>query len=500
MTIGTILTASAARLPDKTAIIADDVRMTFRELDNAANRLANGLIANGVRPGDRVAVISGNRPEYAVAMFGIARAGAVSAHLSPRYTAEEAAHGLGLVKPSMVIAGPGLEMALPTEPIVFGSDAWDALVDGNPTSPPNVVVSDDDPATITFTGGTTGLPKGAVHSHAARAWWCKVACHDFNLTEQEIGLVAAPLFHAAGGFIWFLPMMSTGATAVLVPGWDVPAVIAEIERTKTTGAFLVPAQIAMLLDHPAFDATRLASLTKIMYGAAPAPGALLARAEAALPHVDFFQNFGQTETGPLITLTPEMRKSHPEALGLPSPHVTAAVLDDEGAPVPPGEVGEIAAKGVHVMTGYLDNPDETADFFRSGDGWGRTGDLARVDGDGIITLVDRRKDMIISGGENIYPVEIERILAGHPDVADCAIVGLPDDTWGELPAAAVVLRDGADEAPDALIDFCLDKLARFKRPREVVFFDGLPRTHAGKVLRPELRRQVHNRLGVEPGD
>ena len=266
--------------------------------------------------------------------------------------------------------------------------------------------------------------------------------------------------------------------------------IAGVERHSATGAFLVPAQISMLLDHPSFDASRLGSLRKLMFGAAPASPALIARAEAALPHVHFIQNFGQSETGPLITITAADRKRKPESIGRPSPLVEVGIFIEPGKPAAPGEIGQICARGVHVMQGYVNDPKETADYFRGGDdGWGWTGDLAFADEDGLITLVDRAKDMIISGGVNVYPAEIERVLDLHQEIVECAVFGVADERWGELPAVAVVRSGGSSLTADDITNYCDDRIARHKRPRRIEFIDALPRSAAGKVLRTILREQ-----------
>ncbi len=232
------------------------------------------------------------------------------------------------------------------------------------------------------------------------------------------------------------------------------------------------------------------TLTKLMFGAAPAPVELIARAEAALPWVEFIQNFGQSETGPLITQYPADRRGKPEALGRARDLIEVGVFTAPGVPADPGDVGEIAARGVHLMREYVAEPDETAAFFRSGDGWGWTGDLATMEADGQITLVGRVKDVIIAGGVNIYPAEIERILAEHPHVTESAAFGVADERWGELPVAAVVAVDGADIDANEVAEYCTARLARHKRPRRIEVVDALPRSPAGKVLRTVLAEQL----------
>jgi acyl-CoA synthetase (AMP-forming)/AMP-acid ligase II len=424
--------------------------------------------------------------------------------LSPRYLDDEIAHALALVEARhAVVEAPldarvaALRDKVPSLSDIIaigagaavGSLAYEDFIEGVSDVDPDVGIDVSDAASITYTGGTTGLPKGALLTHEARSYWSRVAVHDFGLGADDVNMMAAPLYHAAGGFIWFQPTVAAGGTSVLMTHWGVAEFIAEVERTGGTGAFMVPAQIDMLLADPAFEPERLRTLNKLMFGAAPAPVELIARAEAALPWVEFIQNFGQSETGPLITQYPADRRDKPEALGRARDLIEVGVFTAPGRAAGPGEVGEIAARGAHLMREYVADPDETAEFFRTGDGWGWTGDLATIDADGTITLVGRAKDVIIAGGVNIYPAEIERVLAEHPHIAESAAFAIPDARWGELPAAAVVAADGAGIDADEVADFAAARLARHKRPRRVEVLDALPRSPAGKVLRTVLQER-----------
>ena len=504
MLTGELLARTTAQFPDRTAIIAGEQRIDYRALDRAANRFAHALIRQGLKPGDRVGILCGNRLEYPVAYFGIARAGGVSAHMSPRYVEDEIAHALALVEARYVMVEAPLDVTVAdirdqtpclTDIIVVGDGSipnhidFEKFIEGMPEFDPELPLDASDPGSITFTGGTTGLPKAALLTHVARSYWAKVAVHDFGLDENDINIMAAPLYHAAGGFVWFQPTVAAGGASVLMKHWKVSEFIAEVERTGATGAFLVPTQIDMLLGEPAFEPSRLRSLRKLIFGAAPAPVALLSRAEQSLPWVEFIQNFGMTETGPLITQYPTDRRLNPEGLGRARDLIEVGVFTSPGVPAGPGEVGEIAARGIHLMSEYVAEKNETAAFFRSGEGWGWTGDLATIEANGQITLVGRVKDVIIAGGINIYPAEIERVLAAHPHVAECAAFGVVDERWGELPIAAVVTTEGVDIDANEIAEFCVVRLARHKLPRRIEVVNALPRSSSGKVLRTVLAEQ-----------
>ena len=504
MLIGETLARTAARLPDKPAFVHGAHTISYAELDAAGNRFANALISGGFAPGDTVAILCGNHVPHAVTYFGTARAGGIGAHLSTRYVADEIAHTLRQVEATVAVVDAefletvqSLRTGLPNLAsivVVGAGDApgavpFDEFLSGTSEAPPALALNDRDSASVTFTGGTTGFPKAALLTHRARTLWCDMAIEWFSLDAADMLAVASPMYHAAGMFIWVQPGILAGATSVLLGHWDVPAFISEAERTGVTGAFLVPAQIRMLIDDPAFDPERLRTLRRIVYGGAPSPPGLIERADSLLPATVFIQNYGQTEIGPVVTLYEGDRARKPDALGYPSGRTEMAVFGSSGDSAPPGEIGELACRGDNVMTGYVNDPDETAAFFKKGDGWGFTGDLAVTEEDGLITLVDRVKDTIIAGGVNIYPAEIERVLFDLPGIAECAVFGVPDDQWGELPVAAVVLDDGAAGDAQEILDACADRVARHKRPRRIHFVDALPKSAAGKVLRTELKRR-----------
>jgi len=309
--------------------------------------------------------------------------------------------------------------------------------------------------------------------------------HEF--TGEDIVAVVSPLYHAVALMIWFQAAILAGCTCVFRPRWNAALFVEDCARHGITAAFLVPVQLRAILDDEVFDADKLAKLHKIGSGGAPVPGDMIARGRERLPGVRLVDHYGQSETGPLTVLKPWHPADKNDTIGLPATGVDLKVVDPEGNEVAPGEIGEITVAGAFMFDGYLDNPEETAAYFRSGDGWGWTGDLATVDEDGFITLAGRSKDMIVSGGVNVYPREVEIVLEDHDSVADCTVFGVPDETWGEALVAYVVAHPGYSETPETLIEYCGTRLARLKRPRELVLVDDIPKTPAGKVQKPKLR-------------
>ena len=502
MLTGDLLSQAAVRSPDKAAIICGDTRVGYAELDAAANRFANALIAAGMQKGDRVAIMARNVPRYATVYFGSARAGTVLVNLPTAYAPEELGRVLDKTAARVVVVDspyqdkvaavrdglPALERFVsigPARPPEFiDIETW---LSGQDDTAPVVSIADTDPFAMTFTGGTTGFPKGAVVSHRARVISARISIDAHGLVQDDVIAVVSPLFHAIALPVWFQSAVMLGATSVFQPSWDAGEFIDLAERDRVTAVLMVPQQIRRVLDHPSFDADRLAGLRTFVSGGATLPLALAARIRRDLPHVALLDDYGQSETGPLAVLRAEDMSAKAGTIGRPVAGVELAIVDAHGSPVPTGHVGELVTRGDHLMRGYFDDPEETAAYFRNGDGWGWTGDLARMDSDGFITLVGRSKEMIVSGGENIYPREVERVLENHPAVAACAVVGIPDDTWGEALAAFIVRRPNATLADEEVRTYCADRLARFKRPSVVRFLETLPITGAGKVRKDALR-------------
>jgi acyl-CoA synthetase (AMP-forming)/AMP-acid ligase II len=514
MLAGDILRLSARRHPSKLALICDDRRMTYGELDGACNRFANAVLGLGLTKGETVAVMCPNIIEYAIVHFGNARTGCQSVHLSTMYGTDELIHILNQTRARLLVVDDGCQAGIEAvrdrldhlerivvvgQPTIAGAITFEQFLTGASVQPPGVALADSDPLGMTFTGGTTGLPKGAAVSHRARYVSAYTVVMEHELTGEDVVAMVTPLYHAVGLMIWFQAAVLAGCTCVLRPSWDAPRFIEDCARHRITAAFLVPLQLRAILDAENFDADKLATLRKIGSGGAPVPGDMIALGRARLAGVRLVDHYGQSETGPLTILKPWHPADKNGSIGLPAVGVDLKVVDPAGNEVAPGEIGEIIVAGEFMFEGYFENPEETAAYFRSGDGWGWTGDLATVDEDGFITLAGRSKDMIVSGGVNVYPREVEIVLEHHEGVTDCTVFGIPDETWGEALVAYVVPRAGHSETPETLIDYCGSRLARLKRPRDLVLVDEIPKTPAGKVQKLKLRDEYLVRISAGEG-
>jgi acyl-CoA synthetase (AMP-forming)/AMP-acid ligase II len=374
-----------------------------------------------------------------------------------------------------------------TESRVTGAVPIEQFVTGKSAAAPAIAQEESDPLAITLTGGTTGMPKGVLVSHKARCASAVAAAGDFGLDESDIVAASTPLFHTAGLFVWFGTAVMQGATVVLPESWHPIEFSQLVEREKITAAFLVPSQLNDLITHPDFSIEPLKTLRNIGYAGAPMGRALADRIRAALPDVAFTENYGQSEACPITIRCEKHGSEKRETVGRAACNAEVGIVDDEGHMLAPGEIGDIVTRGDQVFDEYFNDPQETSDAFRLADGWLLTGDVGFLDDDGFLTLVDRSKDMLVSGGENVYPAEIENALYQHAAVVECAVFGIPDERWGEVPAAHVVLASDATVSEEELIDHCATKIARFKRPRVVKFVSELPKTPVGKIHKNELR-------------
>jgi fatty-acyl-CoA synthase len=449
-----------------------------------------------------VAMLARNLPEYGTVFFGVARSGLLLNNISVLYAPDELAWVLNKSKTEVLI----LDVAFADKVeavrrqcpdirtfISIGESGLPQVtplrrfIDGCSTEAPDVALDERDAFCMTYTGGTTGRPKGVLMNHRARAITAHTVVVEERLGAEDVVGIVTPLFHVAALNIMFQPAVLVGATSVFVSPWSADAWLDAVEQEKITAAFMVPTQANALVNHPALDRRNLASWTKLSFAGAPMPDWVQQELMKKLPGLKLTQIYGQSEMGVIAALPPACLPQKLGSVGRQPYNVDVAVLRPDGTRTAPGEMGEVASRGDNLMMCYFDEPQQTADFFKLGNGWGLSGDVGTVDADGFITLVDRAKDMLISGGENVYPKEIENVLYQLPQVAECAVFGIPDDKWGEVPAAYILLKPGTTLAEAEVVAQCEAKLARLKRPRLVKFVDGFPKTPIGKIQKNLLK-------------
>lgn len=499
-TFAQILRRLAAERPQAPALTFGGVTWSFAELHARSSRTAQALLASGVGPGDRVGLLSRNRAECFELMFACNQVGAVLVGLNWRLARGEIAAIVDDARPVLVVVGPaeaalldGAARATPGLRRVLQLDAdyeaWRAQAPAEDTGRDG---APDEVALLLYTSGTTGLPKGAMLTNEGMAHTERLG-RSWGMGPDSVNLVAMPMFHIGGCGYGSSTMLVGGHTVLLSE--VVPArLIESIARHRVTHTFLVPTVIQSLLQADGVDAADLSSLQLLMYGAAPMGDVLLRRAMQVLG-CRFIQAYGMTETsGTVVVLPPEDHEPDGErarllsSVGRAFPWVELRVVDPAtGDDATPGAVGEIWLRTRMLMKGYWNKPDETSQTIVPG-GWLRTGDAAYQDAQGYVYLFDRYKDMIISGGENIYPAEIENVLNGHPEVREVAVIGVPHPKWGETPRAIVVPRPGCRPDARAMIDWTRERLAHYKCPTSVVLAEALPRNASGKLLKRELRR------------
>jgi acyl-CoA synthetase (AMP-forming)/AMP-acid ligase II len=496
---------AAQQNPDGVMTIFGDRQRTFSEVADRVARLAGALRGLGVGDGDRVALLSLNSDRYHEYLLAVPWANAVLNPANIRWSAAEIAYSLRdsdsrvlLVDDAFATMLPELRHEYPDLTTVIhagdgpapeGALSYEELISGaEPIE--DARRGGDELAGLFYTGGTTGHPKGVMLSHA-------------NLMTSALGVMsagfvfgtgghllhAAPMFHLADLVGWN-GMVITGGTHVIIPAFSPAGVMGAISEHKVTDALLVPTMLQMLIDHPAIGEHDLSSLRRVLYGASPIPKAVLERAMKAFPNASFTQAYGMTELGPIATLLSPADHKNDELLraaGRAAPHAEVRIVDDDDNEVPRGAVGEIVVRGGHVMLGYWNRPEETAEAVR--DGWMHTGDGGYMDDRGYVFIADRIKDMIVTGGENVYSAEVENALAAHPAVASCAVIGVPDEQWGERVHAVVVLNPGYEITAEELREHAKTLIAGYKAPRTVEFTDALPLSGAGKILKRELRKQ-----------
>ncbi|GGD01109.1 fatty-acyl-CoA synthase [Tersicoccus solisilvae] len=500
------------RLPKsagRTALVCRGRTISYDELADRVDRLAAVLRGHGVRPGDRVAYLGENHPAFLETLFAAGVCGAVFVPLNTRLAAPELQFALtdsgatvlvyatsltGLALPGSegtavqhrVRVDDGPDPRFTSTPPAEDVDLEEALAAAEPVRH-DVPVTLEDPAMILYTSGTTGRPKGAVLTHGNVTWNCMNVLVDFDLASTDVSLMISPLFHVAALDMGALPTLLKGGTLVLEPRFEPGEALRLIEEHRATAISGVPTTYQLLAEHPDWATRDISSLTKLTCGGSAVPHRVLAAYEER--GLSFTMGYGMTETAPGATTLPvRYSASRAGSGGLPHFFTDVRIADPLGEELPPGQTGEIQICGPNVIHEYWQRPDATAESFDAG-GWFKSGDMGHLDDDGFLFISDRLKDMIISGGENIYPAEVEQLIAELDAVAAVAVIGVPDEKWGEVGRAIVTVRDGTSLTAEEVLGHLDGRLARYKIPKSVVFADQMPRTASGKIRKADLRKQ-----------
>lgn len=505
-TLFDVLRRSALRHPDRPALSQHNQLLSYGEWLTQTQRVATGLESLGVRAGDRVAILSRNCAEFATARFAISAIGAVLVPINFMLNAEEAAYVLAHSEARLLLVGASeLQNAREAarrcsdlEALVWlargeappGTLPFDALLAAQPLSQPAAVTADD-PAQIIYTSGTESAPKGAVLSHSAVLWQYGSIIADAEVAQDDRLLHAMPLYHCAQLDCFLGPAVQVGAFNVITDDNSADNLLTLLEGDSITSFFAPPTVWISLLNSDRFDNTDLSSLRKGYYGASIMPVEVLREIQRRLPQLRLWNLYGQTEIAPVATIlkpADQIRKAG--SAGRPVINVETRVVNDQGEDVAVGEIGEVVHRSPQLLKEYYKNPEKTAEAFAGG--WFHSGDLATLDEEGYLTIVDRKKDMIKTGGENVSGREVEETVYAHAAVAEVAVIGLPHSRWIEAVTAVVVTKSGAASDADSIIAHCRGSLAGFKVPKAVVFVDELPRNPSGKILKRDLRQQFED--------
>ncbi len=495
-----VLAHHAVRSPDTAMTVFEGRTTTYAEMAERASATAAGLRERGVRAGDVVGLLSYNCPEMLEALFAANLLGAIAMPVNWRLAAPEVRYILEHSEAKVLVcddalvplgddATKGLEGSIVRVAIApSASEGWTALADvrADATDLVPTPASGDDVHRLMYTSGTTGHPKGVMLTHANLAWKNLAHVVEFGFTSADLGLACGPLYHVGALDLTTTSLIAVGATIIIHRTFDAAAVVDEIERSRVTTVWLAPAMVNAIMALPDIEQRDLSSVRVVINGGEKMPVPLIERIQRTFPSAWFADAYGLTETVSGDTfLDRDSMITKLGSVGRPCLHLELEIWDDDGRPVPAGERGEIVLRGPKVFKGYWRDPDATAAAFRGG--WFHTGDIGVRDDDGYLWIVDRLKDMIVSGGENIASSEVERVLYEHEAVLEAAVVARPDERWGEVPVAFVVLRPGTTASGEELLEHCGARLARYKVPKDVTFVDELPRNPSGKVLKRELR-------------
>jgi O-succinylbenzoate-CoA ligase len=498
-----VLEHHARRTPDKPLAVFGRDTVTYQGMVESAAALAGGLHARGVGTGDVVGLLSYNSIEFLATIFAANYLGAIVMPINWRLAAAELRYILehsdarALVCDEALVelandATSGMEDTMLRVSVSGGVEGWTPLADlrASKTVPPRVQAAGDDVHRLMYTSGTTGRPKGVMITHANLAWKNYAHITEFGFTSADLGLACGPLYHVGALDLTTTSLIAAGATTIIHRVFEASDVVDEIERSRVSTVWLAPAMVNAIMALPDIEQRDLSSVRLVINGGEKMPIPLIERIQRTFSSAWFADAYGLTETVSGDTfLDRDSLVTKLGSVGRPCLYLELDIWDEHGASVPAGERGEVVLRGPKVFKGYWRDPQATSAAFAGG--WFHTGDIGVRDDDGYLYIVDRLKDMIVSGGENIASSEVERVLYEHESVVEAAVVGRPDDRWGEVPVAFVAVRPGATTTPDELIEHCRGQLAKYKVPKQVTFIDALPRNPSGKILKRELRQVRH---------
>ncbi len=493
--LGEILRRHARIRPRKTAYVVSGTRVTYAQFNADANRLAHALQTLGIGRGDRVAILANNCAQYPVAYFACIKIGAVTVPVNARFKDEEVHYVVDHSESMVLLYGAEFARTVdrlrPRWPHLRHDRALDdapfpAWIAAHSSAEPPALLDENNPHVMLYTSGTTGAPKGALLSHRSYYLQAGHSHHTTGLSEDDVGLSMFPMFHMGG---WALPLgfWYDGGTIVIMERADPRAMLEAVQREHVTYLYAVPTLYNFILDLPDFDRFDLSSLRVLAGGTSVMTDAQVRRITERFGNRNLFIIYGSTEAGPVATLRPGDVFCKPGSVGRPALNVELRIVDEDDHDLPPGTVGEIICRSEFNMRGYWRMPEETAATLRGG--WVHTGDLGVLDDDGFLFVVGRKKEMIKSGGENIFPVEVEQVLLEHPAISEAAVIGIPDADWGESVLAVVVRQPGRELTDAEVVDHVRTRLAGFKKPRRVWFVDALPRTAATRQVQKTLLRE-----------
>lgn len=513
-TLGDILQRSRGRFPDKIALRFEEENLTYEQLDSIVNQTAQALLAKGLQKGERAAVLSRNSMDFAILNFALAKAGIIMVPINYMLNTEDVAYILGHAKVSACFASPEFLriadqaiaqsgctprlLSIISHPALPKAE-WQPfreMIEPYPATEPEVELDDDEVVQILYTSGTESKPKGVMLTHKNLISEYVSTIIGGDMSEADVAVHALPLFHCAQLHCFLGPYIYLGGSGIILEQATPGLMLETVEQYRATQLFCPPTVWIALLRSPDFSSRDLSSLEKCFYGAAIMPVEILKEVNRRLPHAHFYNFYGQTEVAPLATvLKPKDQLRKAGSAGKPALNVETRIVDDNGSEVPRGFIGEIVHRTSHAMLGYFRDQEKTESAFQGG--WFHSGDLGIMDEEGYITVVDRKKDMIKSGGENVSSREVEETIYEYPKVSEVAVVGVPHPYWIEAVTAVVVPKENEQLTPDEILTFCKERLSSFKAPKYVVIADRLPRNPSGKILKRELRIQ-YEELSKQP--